>query len=331
MSSDHSRATIAHPASPSVHRAASILLVDDDVAVVQFMGRTLLEAGRLRFAGNGQDALKLAHESIPDLIILDAEMPGMNGFQLLRAMKSDPVLIDIPVVFITSHVEAEFEVIALQMGAADFIPKPLRAATVLARVKTHLRLKQLTDELRRAATTDVLTGIANRRRFEEILELEWLNIRRTGEPVSLLLVDVDHFKLFNDRYGHPKGDACLREIAMALHANCQRPTDLVARYGGEEFAVLLPRTPCDGAGRIAAGVLETVRSLNMIHEASPTASHVSVSVGVAYHANGARLHEHDDPDAVSACDLVLAADKALYAAKMAGRAQAKIRDINDRS
>jgi diguanylate cyclase (GGDEF)-like protein len=323
MSRNHSRAPVARQTSDSRARAASILLVDDDVAVIQFMGRSLMEVGRLRFAGNGQDALRLAHESLPDLIMLDAEMPGMNGFQLLQAIKTDPVLVDIPVIFITSHVEADFEVKALQMGAADFIPKPLRTAPVLARISTHLRLKHLTDELRRAASTDGLTGIANRRRFAEILELEWLHMRRKGEPVSLLLIDVDHFKLFNDRYGHPKGDECLREIALALQANCQRPTDLVARYGGEEFAVLLPQTPVDGAARIAAGVLESVRSLQVIHEDSPTAAHVTVSVGIACCSNVV--------DALSASDLVLAADKALYAAKTTGRARAMIRDINDRS
>jgi diguanylate cyclase (GGDEF)-like protein len=309
-------------------RAASILLVDDDVTVIQFMGRSLAQAGRLRFAGTGEEALRLSHESVPDLIMLDAEMPGMNGFEILKAMKSDPVLVDVPVIFITSHVAAEFEVTALQMGAADFIPKPLRPAPVLARVKTHLRLKQLTDELRRAATTDVLTGIANRRRFDEMLEVEWLRMRRTGEAMSLLLVDVDHFKLFNDRYGHPQGDACLREVATALNANCQRPADFVARYGGEEFVVLLPQTPRDSAARIAAGMLESVQRLNIVHEDSPTAAHVSVSIGVGHH--DMRGSASANADGLQAGDLVLAADNALYAAKRAGRARVISRDITER-
>lgn len=309
-------------------RTASLLLVDDDVTVIQFMGRSLAEAGRLRFAGNGEEALRLSHESVPDLIMLDAEMPGMNGFEILKAMKSDPILVDVPVIFITSHVETDFEVTALQMGAADFIPKPLRPAPVLARVRTHLRLKQLTDQLRRAAATDVLTGIANRRRFDELLELEWLRMRRTAEPMSLLLVDVDHFKLFNDRYGHPQGDACLREVAMALHANCQRPADFVARYGGEEFVVLLPQTPRDSAMRIAAGMLESVKRLNIVHEDSPTAAEVSVSIGVGYH--DIRATGSANADGLQSGDLVLAADKALYAAKRAGRARVMTRDITDR-
>lgn len=329
MSGHESKTSAAPHHAAWRDRTADILLVDDDLTVIQFMAKVLAEAGRLRFAGNGREALQLAHESVPDLILLDAEMPGMNGFELLKALKSDPVLVDVPVIFITSHAEAAFEVSALQMGAADFVPKPLRSAPVLARVKTHLRLKQLTDDLRRAATTDVLTGIANRRRFDESLELEWLRSRRTADGVSLLLVDVDHFKLFNDRYGHPAGDSCLREVAMALYATCQRPADLVARYGGEEFVVLLPQTSLPSALAMAANVLDSVESLGIAHEDSPTAAHVSVSVGIGHYDMSGFAGSHPDP--VTAADLVLAADRALYAAKTAGRAQFKVREINDPS
>jgi diguanylate cyclase (GGDEF)-like protein len=260
----------------------------------------------------------------------------MSGFELLTTLKAEPYLAHVPVIFITSHAEAGFEVSALQMGAVDFISKPFRFSAVLARVKTHLRTKQLADELRRAATIDVLTGVANRRLFEEMLEREWLRARRAGEYVSLLLVDVDHFKLFNDRYGHPKGDACLRDIALALVGVCQRPADLVARYGGEEFSVLLPQTPQSGAERMAGKVLDAVRTLSIRHEDSPTAPHVSVSVGIASYDASTYLvspsAEHRFGDASHgpcARDLVLAADQALYSAKRAGRAQAKLQNIAD--
>lgn len=327
-------------ARPSANssQAASILLVDDDRTVIQLMGKILAGIGDVRFAANGKDALRLAHDSIPDIILLDAEMPGMSGFDLLKTLKSDPVLVNVPVIFITSHAEAEFEVCALQMGAADFISKPFRSAPALARLKTHLRIKQLTDDLRRAANTDVLTGVANRRLFDELLEREWLRGRRTGDPLSLLLIDVDHFKLFNDRYGHPKGDVCLRAVAMALLSTCHRPADLVARYGGEEFVVLLPQTPREGAEQIAANILAAVNALNIAHEDSLTAPRVSVSVGVGYHAAGAGSKDSREsrsmesgPEPVAATDLILAADKALYAAKSAGRAQAKTRDIHDKT
>jgi PleD family two-component response regulator len=133
-----------------------ILLVDDDPGAIQLMGGILTNVAGLRFATNGKDALRLAGELVPDLILLDAEMPGMSGFQLLALLKSEPGLVDVPVIFITSHTEAGFEVSALEMGAADFIAKPFRSSLVLARVKTHLRMKRMTDELRRAVSDSAL-------------------------------------------------------------------------------------------------------------------------------------------------------------------------------
>src|ERR1700680_2155700 len=189
-------------------RDVSILLVDDDPGAIQLMGRILGDVGNLRFATNGDDALRLAHEAPPDLILLDAEMPGMSGFELLKMLKAEASLADVPVIFITSHSEAGFEVSALDMGAADFIAKPLKSSRVLARVKTQLRVKHMADELRRTATTDALTGVANRRQFDESLEREWLGARGSAEPVALLMIAGDHFKLYNDRYGHPKGGVC---------------------------------------------------------------------------------------------------------------------------
>src|ERR1700722_9911896 len=152
----------------------NILLVDDNPGAIQLMGRILADVGKLRFASNGKDALRLARDSAPDLILLDAEMPGMSGFELLRTLKAESSLADVPVIFIPSHSEAGFEVSALDMGAADFIAKPLKPSRVLARVRTQLRVKPLADELRRTATTDALTGIANRRQFDQSLQREWL-------------------------------------------------------------------------------------------------------------------------------------------------------------
>jgi PleD family two-component response regulator len=163
------------------------------------MSRILAGVGQLRFATNGSDALRLAHGVPPDLLILDAEMPGMSGFDLLKILKSDPLLVDVPVIFVTSHDESGFEVSALELGAADFIAKPFRPSPVLARVRTHLRIKHMADELRHTAGTDGLTEVANRRQFDDSLEREWLRAWRTGRPLALLMIDVDHFKLFNDR------------------------------------------------------------------------------------------------------------------------------------
>src|ERR1700691_1585872 len=181
----------------------NILLVDDDVSAIQLMSNILLDVGNLRFATNGEDALRLVRESPPDLILLDAEMPGMSGFKLFEAFKLESALTDVPMIFVTSHSEAGFEVSAFEMGAADFTAKPFRASLVKARVKTHLRLKHMADELRRIATIDSLTGVANRRQFDDSLEREWSSTLRAGDAVSLLLVAVAHFKLYKERYGHP--------------------------------------------------------------------------------------------------------------------------------
>jgi diguanylate cyclase (GGDEF)-like protein len=315
----------------------SILLVDDDPGAIQLMGRILASVGTLRFATNGRDALRLAREAAPDLILLDAEMPGMSGFQLLKTLKAESLLADVPVIFITSHSEAGFEVSALDMGAADFIAKPLKSSRVLARVRTQLRVKRMSDELRRTATTDALTGVANRRQFDESLEREWLRARRAGEPVSLLMIDVDHFKLYNDLYGHPKGDDCLRHVTQAILSACKRPADLVARYGGEEFVMLLPQTPRHGAKHVAHQVLEAVTALGIFHEDSRTTHFVSVSVGIGCFDDAsagwatlpAEQRQTDEWHALNAGDLVRAADRALYSAKQAGRAQSKLRDIAD--
>jgi len=316
----------------------NILLVDDDPGAIQLLGRILSESGNLRFATSGEDALRLARESLPDLILLDAEMPGMSGFQVCEALKAEPALADVPVIFVTSHNEPAFEVSGFDLGAVDFIAKPVNAPLVLARVRSQLRVKHMADELRRIATIDVLTGVSNRRRFDESLEQEWRRTRRCGDPLALLMIDVDHFKLFNDRYGHPAGDACLRSIAQALQGASLRPADLVARYGGEEFVVLLPQTPRAGAEHVACAILDAVAALAIEHEASLTVPRISVSVGVAFYdddsacwiAASADSRLADDPGTrCTPTALVQAADNALYSAKRAGRARARMLDIAD--
>jgi diguanylate cyclase (GGDEF)-like protein len=313
--------------------ASNILLVDDDPTMIQVMGVALAGVGQLRFATSGHAALQQARDHATDLVLLDAEMPGMNGYQVCEAMKNDPALCDIPVIFVTSHDGIEFELRGLEVGAVDFISKPISGPLLLARVKTQLRVKYLADELRRIATIDALTELSNRRCFDDVLEREWKRARRVPQPISLLLVDIDHFKLFNDRYGHPAGDACLRLVATALRGSSLRPSDLVTRYGGEEYALLLPQTSRRGAGLLAKRVLDAVAAMWIPHEGSPTAEHVTVSVGVGSYDEAspcwprAPSTGHEDPR--SAADLVLAADSALYAAKDGGRNQAWQLDIDD--
>jgi diguanylate cyclase (GGDEF)-like protein len=315
-----------------------ILIVDDDPDTIKVLRRILADSGDLRFATNGEDALRLAREAAPDLMLLDAEMPGLNGFRVFDAMKAEPALANVAVIFVTSQSESAFAVSAFEKGAADYITKPVNASLVLARVRTQLRAKRLTNELRRTAMTDSLTGVASRRQFDESFKVEWLRAQRAGDPLALVLIDVDHFKLYNDRYGHPQGDICLRDVAQAMVSASLRSADLMARYGGEEFVLLLSHTPRRGAEHIARRILDAVAALGIPHEASPTARNVTVSIGVgsldpAGERGGALAAGSRRQEALharhTADELVLAADRALYSAKAAGRAQARVLDIAD--
>jgi diguanylate cyclase (GGDEF)-like protein len=312
---------------------ADILLVDDDPGAIQLMGRILSREGSLRFATSGEDALRLAKRKAPDVILLDADMPKMTGFQVCAALKHEPGLADVPIIFVTAHRDETFEVRGFDVGAADFIVKPVNPKLVVARVRAQLRTKRMADELRRNATIDALTAIANRRRFDEALESEWLRARRAGQPLALLMIDVDHFKLYNDQYGHPAGDACLRAIARALQSACMRPGDLVARYGGEEFAMLLPETPISGAEHVAQRMLDGVAALQIPHAGSETARYVTVSAGLAcYEGVGNRALGNDEPRLpvkAAAKSLVETADRALYLAKREGRGRANVLDLCD--
>jgi diguanylate cyclase (GGDEF)-like protein len=295
----------------------SILIVDDDPSSVRVLAHMLADEGRLRFALSAAEALHLAQQELPDLMLLDAEMPGMNGFDFCAHCKAEPRLADVPIIFVTKHGGIETEVAGFAVGAADFIRKPPDPAVVVARVRTHLRMKHLSDALRRAALVDGLTGVSNRRRFDDEAAKECARAQRNGGPVSLLMIDVDWFKAYNDRYGHLAGDACLHGVARAIQQVACRPADELARYGGEEFVILLPQTDQSGALHIAQRVLDAVASLQLRHEGSTPGGHVTVSVGAttASHISG----EATPPLTVAA--LVAAADSALYEAKNAGRAR----------
>jgi diguanylate cyclase (GGDEF)-like protein len=316
-----------------------ILLVDDDPTLIQALRKALAGLGTLYFATNGHDALTQIRKLRPDLTLLDAEMPGLGGLQVCEALRSDPELVDMPVIFVTRHNEQEMEQAALEVGAVDFITKPLRPAIVAMRVKTHLRLKRATDQLRRLAHVDGLTGLDNRRSLETVLEREWQRGLRAGQPMSVLMIDVDHFKDYNDRYGHAQGDDCLCEVGRVLQGCVQRPADLVARYGGEEFAVVLPDTDAPGALRVGQHILSRLHQAALPHQHPKQPAHsagrVSVSVGAGTYDNTCSVWTAPGAQSRSAkaatagpADLLRAADLALYAAKRAGRAQQCHRPID---
>ncbi|BAP45765.1 diguanylate cyclase [Pseudomonas sp. StFLB209] len=301
----------------------SLLIVDDDISAIRVLSKILHGLGQIRFATGGTQALKMIQQMRPDLILLDAEMPDLGGFEVCEAIKADPLLKDVPVIFITSHTEARVEEAGLALGAVDFIGKPVQPAIVTARVKTHLRLKIAIDQLSLLAQTDGLTGLANRRFLDQNIEREWSRARRNQEAFSLLMLDIDFFKRYNDCYGHLQGDECLIAVAHAVKACVQRSTDLVARYGGEEFAVLVPGTGAQGACQLGEEIVQHVRAQNRPHETSDY-GRVTVSVGVASLEAGALPHAQSGATGakgapVLAQALLAEADRALYQAKHDGR------------
>lgn len=213
---------------------ARILIVDDDPASIEVLDNALEGIGEVRCATSGPDALALLLKYPIDLVLLDARMPGMDGFATSHAMQRHYP--DIPIIFVTVASDFDSEIRALEAGASDFISKPINPPVVRARVGVHLKLKAHIDLLRSLSGCDPLTGVANRRALNERLSQEWRCAARHQQPLSLLMIDVDHFKAYNDHYGHTQGDACLHQVAQMLAATVNRAGDLVARYGGEEFS-----------------------------------------------------------------------------------------------
>ena len=294
-------------------RLPSLLVVDDQPVNIQALYRIFAPDHRVLMATSGAKALALCAEDPPDLVLLDVVMPEMDGHEVCARLKADEATRNIPVIFVTSHTNAEEETKGLELGAIDFIAKPVNPAVVRARVKTHLTLKAQSDLLRQMVFIDGLTGVANRRCFDERLRTEWRRAARDGSPLSLLMLDVDHFKRFNDRYGHQLGDDCLRRVASAIKGGLLRPGDLVARYGGEEFACILPGTDFEGALAVGAGIEHIVRGLQIEHADSDVSGTVTVSIGVS-----TSLPDRD----ANPARLLALADAQLYRAKHSGRGRA---------
>ena len=289
-----------------------ILVVDDYPGNLNALVDALEPAYSISTATNGRDALELAEREYFDLILLDVVMPEMDGYEVCRQLKANEKTNDIPIIFLTGQMEAQDEIHGLELGAVDYIFKPYTLSVVLARVQNHLNAARYQKQLKCYSYQDGLTNIPNRRHFDELLNKEFKRAAREKKFISIILLDIDEFKLYNDHFGHVIGDDCLRKVGKAL-SNCEhRASDFVGRYGGEEFVALLPDTDENGALHMAQVMLDAVRDLTIPHSPNAQQQHVTVSIGAA-----TCLASFEE----SPSELLDLADSLLYKAKRAGRNQ----------
>jgi diguanylate cyclase (GGDEF)-like protein len=301
-------------------RKPRLLIVDDQALNIQALHRVFAADCQVFMATSGAQALQLCSQQLPDLVLLDVQMPDMDGFEVCLRLKADAQLREIPVVFVTAHQDGDTETRGLDCGAVDFISKPFNPAVVRARVRTQLSLKLQSDLLREVAFIDGLTGLHNRRFFDERFNAELQRAQRNKSNLAIALIDVDFFKRYNDHYGHLSGDDCLRAVALALRLVLKRPGDIVCRFGGEEFACVLPETDAAGALAVGRAMEQTVRALRTPHAMSDVADVVTVSVGMAVGS--------PSPDWTMESMLSMA-DSELYRAKAEGRGQVRLQQLSD--
>jgi diguanylate cyclase (GGDEF)-like protein len=311
---------------------AFILIVDDITENLRLLSTMLDKQGyEVLTVTNGEMALKTVFNKVPDLILLDIMMPEMDGYQVCQALKSNEVTNDIPVIFLSALNDIFDKVKAFEYGAVDYITKPFEEEEVFMRIRNQLILKKqkillqkeiekrqkierllihANKNLEKIANLDALTGIANRRFFNEILSQEWQRCNRENTFLALILCDLDYFKNYNDYYGHQKGDECLKSFAQIINSCVKRAADLVARYGGEEFAVILPNTNLEGAKEVGELIRNHLNTARLLHEKSAISDYLTVSLGVV-----SMIPDSDfTPE-----NLIKFADEALYQAKNNGR------------
>lgn len=290
---------------------AKLLIIDDEPANLQILGHILRDEYDIVIAVNGTQAIKRAIAAAPNLILLDIRMDGMDGYEVCQHLKNDPNTSTIPIIFVTAMTDEDDEVRGLELGAVDYISKPYRPAILKARVRIHLELERQRVLLDQLSAQDCLTGLSNRRGLEIFLEQHWRHAVRYDEELSIIFMDIDCFKQYNDNYGHVAGDQCLKEIAGILTNAINRSTDLIARYGGEEFVCVLPKTDLESALKVAERLRSEVLAQALRHEFSSAHNCVTLSFGVtaSYPAQTKQTPS----------ELLIAADKMLYQAKQQGR------------
>ncbi|GFM82143.1 diguanylate cyclase response regulator [Pseudomonas cichorii] len=318
--------------------SAMVLLVDDQAMIGEAVRRGLAneESIDFHFCADPHQAIAQAVQIKPTVILQDLVMPGLDGLTLVREYRNNPMTRDIPIIVLSTKEDPLIKSAAFAAGANDYLVKLPDTIELVARIRYHSRSymtllqrdeayralrvsqQQLLDTnlvLQRLMNSDGLTGLSNRRHFDEYLELEWRRATREQSQLSLMMIDVDYFKAYNDNFGHLEGDEALRQVAKAIRASCSRPSDLPARYGGEEFAMVLPNTTPGGVRLLAEKLRQSVAGMNIPHIAPAPGSTLTVSIGVAtvIPQNGLNSRQ-----------LILDADKGLYLAKHSGRNQVAV-------
>jgi diguanylate cyclase (GGDEF)-like protein len=288
----------------------TILIVDDEVSNIEILSAALEDDYDVCFATSADEVDELLRTVMPDLVLLDILMPGTSGYEICKRIKADSLLADIPVIFTTALGDEGAELEGLALGAIDYITKPITPSIVQARIRNHLEMKRMRDQLATLAVTDALTGLGNRRQLEQSLKRETQRLSLIGGNLSVILLDIDFFKRFNDLYGHASGDRCITQVAATLHRAARRAADVTVRYGGEEFACILPDIEHSEVMNIAETISARICALGIPHGDSDAAPFVTASLGVAT----AVCSPDIPPEA-----WVSAADAQLYLAKNAGR------------
>jgi diguanylate cyclase (GGDEF)-like protein len=271
----------------------------------------LKDTYEVKIAKSGTKALEILESPNDiDLILLDIEMPDINGYDVCKRIKNNETIKNIPIIFITGRTSQEDEEYGLNLGAIDYITKPFNKAIVKLRIKNYLDLKIKNDMLEKLSMYDGLTNIRNRRFFDETFEKTFSEIKRDKKSLAVLMIDIDFFKPYNDNYGHGQGDETLRKVAKALEKTIKRASDFVARYGGEEFVILLKDINKDGVEAVANNLLNAVRELKITHEFSKIENYVTVSIGASF---------YNSSSDITKLELLLKADETLYNVKNSGR------------
>lgn len=322
-----------HPHTSPVDHKVTVLLIDDQVMVAEAIRRALSSEEDIKFhyCPDPQKAIRLAAEINATVILQDLVMPDIDGLMMVRYFRVNRATAKIPIIVLSTNEEAVVKSEAFQLGANDYLIKLPDKIELIARLRYHsqgyinqierdeaflaleesrLQLATINHTLQKLSSIDGLTGIANRRSFDETLKKEWLRAARYQQPIAMLMLDIDFFKRYNDHYGHQGGDECLKEVTRVLSIALHREADFLARYGGEEFSAILPDTSKEGATKVAERMRRAIKSLHLEHKSSKVSDMVTVSIGVS------AVVPHKNIEAES---IISAADQALYRAKAEGR------------